>query len=226
MKTNSIVGKWIASLTIIAALSGCASVSVKQGATYAVPQMPQQIYVEGFDTTQGEWNVDRQGPDLADFQQNLQTMMATGISSDLTTKLIPASITSSAQALPPQNAWVIRGEFVRVNQGSRALRAFVGFGAGGTKLETIVHVYDLQSGYSGTPFMSFTTTGGSGAMPGALASLGPIGAVVKGVAGSAKGLTQDTARTSREITAQISEYMYRSGWITKDQYISPKTMGD
>jgi len=50
--------------------------------------------------------------------------------------------------------------------------------------------------------------------------------VVKGVAGSAKGLTPDTARTSREITAQISEYMYRSGWITKDQYISPKTMGD
>ena len=102
-----------------------------------------------------------------------------------------------------------------MNQGSRALRAFVGFGAGRTKLETIVHVYDLQAGYSGMPFMSFTTSGGSGAMPGALASIGPIGAVVKGVAGAAKGLTQDTARTSREITAQLSEYMYRSGWISE-----------
>jgi hypothetical protein len=226
MKTNSIIGKCIVGLTLVTALAGCASVSVKQGTTYAVPHMPQQIYVEAFDTTQGEWNVDRQQVDLSDFQQNLQTMLSTGISSDLTNKLVPASATSSAQALPPQNAWVIRGEFVRVNQGSRALRAFVGFGAGGTKLETIVHVYDLQNGYGGTPFMSFTTTGGSGAMPGAVASLGPIGAVIKGVAGSAKGLTQDTARTSRMITAQISEYMYRSGWITKDQYIPPKTLGD
>src|SRR5277367_7047436 len=102
MKTNSFPGKWIAGLIVVAALSGCASVSVKQGATYAVPQMPQQIYVEGFDTTQGEWNVDRQGQDLADFQQNLQTMLATGISTDITNKLVPASMTSSAQALPPQ----------------------------------------------------------------------------------------------------------------------------
>src|SRR5471030_520166 len=149
MKTNSMVGGWVVGATLALALAGCASVSVKQGATYAVPQMPQQIYVEGFDTTQGEWNVDRQGPDLADFQQNLQTMLATGISTDLTNKLVPASITGSAQALPPQNAWVIRGEFVRVNQGSRALRAVVGFGAGGTKLETVVHVYDLQNGYTG-----------------------------------------------------------------------------
>ncbi|MCE0484512.1 MAG: DUF4410 domain-containing protein [Methylacidiphilales bacterium] len=188
--------------------------------------MPQQIYVEGFDTTQGEWNVDRQGTELVDFQQNLQTMLTTGVSSDLTNKLVPASATPSAQSLPAQNAWVIRGEFVRVNQGSRALRALVGFGAGGTKLETIVHVYDLQNGYTGTPFMSFTTTGGSGAMPGGLASIGPIGAVIKGVAGAAKGLTQDTARTSRMITAQISEHMYRSGWIGKDKYIPPKTLGD
>ncbi|MCE0521278.1 MAG: DUF4410 domain-containing protein [Methylacidiphilales bacterium] len=213
-------------LALVLSFVGCASVSVKQGATYAVPQMPQQIFVEGFDTTQGEWNVDRQGPDLADFQQNLQTMLATGTASDLTNKLAPASITSSAQALPAQNAWVIRGEFVRVNQGSRALRAFVGFGAGRTTLQTVVHVYDLQAGYNGMPFMSFATTGGSGAMPGAVESIGPIGAVIKGVAGSAKGLTQDAARTSREITAQISEYMYKSGWITQAQYISPKTMGD
>jgi hypothetical protein len=226
MKTSSIVGQWITSLAVIAALSGCASVSVKQGATYAVPHMPQQIYVEGFDTTQGEWNVDRQDTDLADFQQNLQNMLSTGISTDLTNKLIPASVTSSAQSLAPQNAWVIRGEFVRVNQGSRALRAIVGFGAGGTKLETVVHVYDLQAGYSGIPFMSFATTGGSGALPGAVASGGPIGAAVSGVAGSAKGLTHDAERTSRMITAQISEYMYRSGWITKDQYIAPKTLGD
>jgi len=220
------IGNWFAGAALVLLLSGCASVSVKQGTTYAVPQMPQQIYVVGFDTAQGEWNVDRQDTNLTDFQQNLQNMLATGTATDITKKLIPASVVPSAEGLPPQNAWVIRGEFVRVNQGSRALRAAIGFGAGGTKLETIVHVYDLQNGYNGMPFMSFTTSGGSGAMPGAVASAGPIGAAIKGVAGAAKGLTQDTSRTGRMITAQISEYMYKSGWITKDQYIAPKTIGN
>src|SRR5271170_6514048 len=101
------IGKWFTASALVLALSGCASVSVKQGTMYATAQMPQQIYVEGFNTTQGEWNVDRQGPDLADFQQNLQTMLATGMSTDITNKLVPASITSSGQGLPPQNAWVI-----------------------------------------------------------------------------------------------------------------------
>lgn len=218
--------KWIGGAILALGFSGCASVSVDQGATYSVPQMPQHIYVESFDTTQGEWNVDRQGPALADFQQNLQKMMVAAISTDLTNKLVPASATSSARALPPENAWVVRGEFVRVNQGSRALRALVGFGAGGTKLVTVVRVYDLQKGYGGMPFMSFSTTGGSGAMPGAFTSLTPVTAVVSGIAGSAKGLTQDTSRTAREITAEISEYMYRNGWISKAQYIPPKTLGD
>jgi hypothetical protein len=36
------------------------------------------------------------------------------------------------------------------------------------------------------------------------------------------GLTEDTAQTAREITAELSDYMYRSGWISKDKWIEPK----
>ena len=218
------LSKWARGLSMVAVLAGCASVSVNQGTELAVPQMPKQIFVTGFDTTQGVWNVDRQGYTLSDFQLNLQQMLSAGISADVADKLqVPTSIVNNPMSLTSQNAWLVTGQFVRVNQGSRLLRATVGFGAGGTKLETVVRVYDLQNGYSQTPFLTFTTEGGSGAMPGGLESVGPIGAAVKAAAGAAKGLTNDTKRTARMITAEISQYMYQSGWIPQSMYIKPKT---
>ena len=66
--------------------------------------------------------------------------------------------------------WLIRGEFTRVNQGSRLLRSTIGFGAGGTKVETNVYVYDLSKS-STTPFLTFSTSGGSNAEPGAITGL-------------------------------------------------------
>ncbi len=221
--------KWTVWGTLVAtvlAVAGCASVSVDQeGTSIPVPQMPQHIYVAGFGTGTGVWEVDRSGAQLADFQQNLQKMLQTGVVADLSDKLVSASATDeSYKSLPPQNAWVITGEFIRVNQGSRFLRMAIGLGAGGTKVETSVHVYDLQHGYRDRPFLNFVTIGGSGAQPGMVESLGLIGAAVKGVAGSARGLTDDTARTGREITAEISEYMFVHRWIPKSEYIRPKIL--
>jgi hypothetical protein len=46
--------------------------------------------------------------------------------------------------------------------------------------------------------------------------------VASGAGGIAHGLTEDTARTAREITAELSDYMYRNGWISKDKWIAPK----
>jgi hypothetical protein len=124
---------------------------------------------------------------------------------------------------------VIRGKFVRVNQGSRFLRSAIGFGAGGTKLETMVEVYDL-SDLSHRPFLTFSTTGGSNAEPGAITGIATdpltlgVGVVTGGAGGLAHGLTEDTKRTAREITAELSDYMYRSGWIPEDNWIKPKQL--
>jgi len=117
----------------------------------------------------------------------------------------------------------VRGEFVKVQQGSRLLRSAVGFGAGGTKLETRVEVYDLAQN-STTPFLTFSTTGGSGAEPGAIlaVSADPLQIAIGGVTGAAHGLSEDTKRTAREITAEFSDYMYKRGWISEDQWIKPK----
>lgn len=203
-------------------LAGCASVSVKNldagGASFPPAMKPDVIYVLPFDTGYGEFNVDRQGADLADFKQNLQQMLSAALTAEIPEHLVPAQAINS---LPrPSNAWVVCGRFIRVNQGSRLLRSTVGFGAGGTKMETQVFVYNLADNAT-APFLTFQTTGGSGASPGMI-SAGPVGAAVGAVGGAAKGVSDDTARTSRAITAALSDYMYKQGWISKEQRLTPK----
>jgi hypothetical protein len=49
-----------------------------------------------------------------------------------------------------------------------------------------------------------------------------IGLVVGGAGGIAHGLTEDSARTAREITATLSDYMFRHGMIDADKWVHPK----
>ena len=210
-------------IATIAALTGCASVSVKNldagGASFPPGIKPDVIYVLPFDTSYGEFNVDRQGADLDAFKQNLQQMMFAALVADVSQHLVPAK---AVNGLPGQsNAWVIAGRFIRVNQGSRLLRSTIGFGAGGTKMEAQIFVYNLADN-ARAPFLTFETTGGSGASPGMI-SAGPVGAAVGSVSGAAKGVTDDVERTSRMITAALSNYMYQQGWIPKSQRLSPKS---
>jgi hypothetical protein len=210
-------------------LTGCASISVGPVSEVATEQMPQRIYVTPFSTAHGEFNVDREGADLKAFKSNLQDLMMSAIATNLTKRLIPAGITLQQGWTQPEKAWVIRGRFVRVNQGSRFLRGVIGFGMGGTKLETVVEVYDL-SDLSRQPFLTFSTTGGSNAEPGAVTGLAtdPLTLVLQtaasGAGGVAHGLTEDTSRTAREITAELSNYMFKQGWIPADKWIKPKRL--
>jgi hypothetical protein len=119
-------------------LVGCASVSVKNldagGTSFPPGVKPVVIYVAPFETAGGEFNVDREGADLADFKQNLQQMLSAALTAEIPLHLVPAQAVNRVPA--QSNAWIVCGRFVRVNQGSRLLRSTVGFGAGGTKMET------------------------------------------------------------------------------------------
>ncbi len=225
---NKVLGGIGISIGLILALVGCASISVQQGSQYATKQMPKTIYVEPFITSTGTFNVDREGQELATFKTGLQNMMTAGITEDVADKLGVTAV--DARKFHPklnENAWVIRGEFIQVNQGSRALRGIVGFGAGGTKMLTKVEVYDI-SGNDPKPFLTFSTTGGSNAEPGAISAIAttPLMIVIQAAASSAGGIghgvSEDTARTARQVTATLSNYMYASGWIPKDKWIQPK----
>lgn len=208
-------------------VTGCASISVQPGYNDETDLAPKKVYVEAFDTTKGDFRVDRDGDELVAFKKDLQHMMSAGISYDLTKRLIPTTAVEGCPKFHHQQAWVIKGEFVRVEQGSRLLRGAVGFGLGATKLVCKVTVDNLADTKPG-PFLSFTTTGGSNAEPGAITAFAtdPLTIIIQAAAGSlgnvAHGITEDTNRTAREITATLSDYMYQHGWISKDKWVKPK----
>jgi hypothetical protein len=213
---------------VLLTLTGCASISVQpRSENLARAIAPRTIYIAEFSTAHGDFRVDRDGAELRDFKTNLQALLQTAMARDLTKRLIPAQDTRHPEALPLEDSWLVRGEFTRVYQGSRLLRGTIGFGLGGTKLETKVQVYDLRS-HDAEPFLTFRTTGGSNAEPGAITGIATdpltlgVGLVVSGAGGVAHGLSEDSARTAREITAMLSDYMFRHGMVDADKWVHPK----
>ena len=198
---------------------------MEDGTERVTQKIPELSYVTGFSTCAGcisKWIA--RGLSLTDFKKNLQLMLKTAMVTDLTDRLVPAAAGTKADgARHTKIAWLVRGQFTIVNQGSRLLRSAIGFGAGQTKVETRVQVYDLATS-SITPFLTFATTGGSGSEPGAILAFttDPLEIAVGGVSGAAHGLSEDTKRTAREITAEFSDYMYKRGWISEDAWIKPK----
>ncbi|PTX92172.1 hypothetical protein DB346_24850 [Verrucomicrobia bacterium LW23] len=212
-------------LAILCLITGCASVSVKDvhKSNLAGHTRPVCIYVADFDTKSGDWKVDRTGTDLATFKRDVNNMVVDAIA-----ERIDKNITASVHLRPgqtmPANGWLLTGRFVRVYQGSRALRMVVGLGAGGTKMETQIVVRDLSS--EGAPVvLSTTTTGGSNAEPGAIFNADPFSMAATAVMNSGRGLSEDSIRTARMIVALISQYGAEKGWIDPSRAMAPKREG-
>jgi Domain of unknown function (DUF4410) len=203
-------------------LVGCASVGVRNPAQAANPKLPKQIFVADFDTSKGTFHVSRSGDQLVTLQQKTANVLANYLVADLTKSVVPASRQDGSRKTRT-DAWLITGEFVRVNEGSRALRGLIGAGAGGTKMETIVRVYDL-SRLSKEPVLQFETSGGSNAEPGAVLG-GMFGALPNALRNAgARGVTDDTARTAREITAMVADYYAKNGGQPSGPSVKPKIL--
>jgi Domain of unknown function (DUF4410) len=204
-------------------LAGCASVGVRNP-TQATgnPKLPKQIFVADFDTSKGAFRVNRSGDELVNLQEKTANVLADYLVSDLTKSVIPATRQNGSRRTRA-DAWLITGEFVRVNEGSRALRGLIGLGAGGTKMETVVRVYDL-SRLSKEPVLQFETSGGSNAEPGAAAG-GLFGALPNALRNAgARGVTDDAARTARQITAMVADYYAKNGGRLPGSGLKPKIL--
>lgn len=216
-------------------LGGCASVSVRSVEKthhQPAPRLPTTVYVKNFATPEENFRVDRSGEALATFRQQLSERLSRQLEKRLDHNLISGNIVSRSFIPPSGNAWLIDGRFDRVAQGSRALRALLGFGSGGTKIETTAIVYDLST-TKPTPFLVIQTTGGSNAMPGAVANINPlmllpsvVGFIVGAAGGAHSGLGFDANRTAREIIAVVSAYTAERGMIPPEQAMQPKMLGN
>ena len=176
------------------------------------------------------FHVDRSDNDLLTFVKNERRAFAESLVEQLTKRIAPAEILPEGRPLPAGNYWVVSGVYDRVNQGSRLLRAAVGFGSGGTKMETRVQIATL-SGYWPDTFLTMITTGGSGMAPGFWAAFTPAlvfywpAAVANAGGASLSGISLDRNRTAREITAALSEYCLHHRLITPQNARHPKKLG-
>lgn len=221
-------------IAILAALlfASCASVSVDDLHYADSPSVaPEKIFVEPFDVDKGVVRVDRQGRELPKFKEELAARMLQEIVSRLTKSVAPAEAIAYGETPPKGNHWLVRGKILRVHQGSRALRWLVGLGAGGTKMETSVALADL-SGNMPRSLLSFETTGGSNLTQGvggvvAFPVTGPMALTsATGVLdGAVTGVSFDTKRTARQITAVINDFLHRHGHLKDKPRMKPKLLG-
>jgi hypothetical protein len=208
-------------------LSACSSVSVKDWQHTPGATRPAHVYVVPFDTTSGAFKIagDKTGGVAPAFRKDVADKLADYTVQNVSKHVVPASRVPSAAAAP-KSGWLISGRFIRVNTGNRGLRMMVGLGSGGTKVETAVEVFDLASNRT-KPFLHFTTTGGSNAMPGFITSGGPgVASTYALISGAGQGVTDDAARTSRMITGTLSEYFGERGWTPKGKVFKVKKPGE
>lgn len=206
--------------------------SVSDSRAKVLPKtLPQEILVRGFHTPDAVFQVDRYGRELRDFQATTRERLTRQLVRRLRRHVAPARAIAETAPAPRGNYWLLEGEFIRVNQGSRLLRAGIGFGAGGTKVETVARLYDL-SGKTPRLLLTMSTTGGSNAEPGAIGAFNPVTMAftpifvgLNALGGARHGLTFDTVRTAREIVAVISEFSHHAGLIPKEQVLSAKRLG-
>ncbi len=191
-------------------LSGCGSIhtAAMPSASVKLTPNPPHIYLAPFDTSTGKWMVGRDGVDLVNFKEDFQTNFINQLQTRLE-KLAPTEPRWVDNL--PDHGWLVAGEFITVNQGSRALRTAIGLGLGETTLQTTVYVYDLEvsktqyvlSFRTGVPDSKNDTGAGSGSTPAGLSFPEPVTTSV--ALGS--GLKLDTTRTCREIAAYLAQYM-------------------
>jgi hypothetical protein len=218
----------LALLALLLVFTGCASVSTHSRERFGEPTRtiaPEIIYVQGFVTPADVFRVDRPEAEAKDLREEESQRLARNIVWRVRDHILPSSLLPTDAKPPCGNYWLVTGKFVRVNQGSRALRMVIGFGAGGTKVETEVEVFDL-SGAVPELVMRFRTTGGSNAQPGAIANTSWFFAGLSGASLAFTGIRFDIARTSREITASLSQELALQGVHPSDKRaMRPKQLG-
>lgn len=190
-------------------LTGCGSIHTAPlpSSTVKLTPNPPHIYIAPFDTSTGKWLVGREGVELVNFKEDFQTNFQHQLEVRLR-KLAPTEQRWVDNL--PDHGWLVAGEFITVDQGSRALRTLVGVGAGETTLQTKVYVYDLDVSKTqyvlafrtGVPDTRENTGAGSGSMPSGVTGEPILTGVALG-----SGLKLDTTRTCREIAAILSQYL-------------------
>jgi len=217
-------------------LGACSSVSVieEHENTALVPKSPpSELLVRPFGISKdAPFDVAQATPE-EDVRKKVGYIIAEGVLSRGSRWIAPSRILEAGQK-PPRRGVLIEGRLLMAQQGSRILRLGIGLGAGRTRMETTVNVYNLEASAE-KPWLSFKTTGGSNIEPGLLAGLivpSPVTVpILLGIASGAastvgklnKGVTQDSKRTGRTVVALVHDALVTHGLAPRKAW--PKRSG-
>ena len=203
------------SVLLLAACSSVSTVEEKENAALAPKTAPAQLFVRPFEVPVGA-DFDVAPPrGEEDARATVSRTIIEGLLSRGTRWIAPTTVLEDPKKTPVKGL-LVDGKILRAEQGSRALRIGIGFGAGRTHLDTTVRVFNLDASAK-KPWLTFKTTGGSNMEPGLVAGLvvpspatlpliaGLAGSAVSGVTKSHKGVSQDGKRTGRAIVAAIHD---------------------
>jgi hypothetical protein len=224
----------VVAMAIAATLFGCASADVNQ--TYkaqgALP-MPDLVIVHTFAVTPAEVQLDRglmagavRGSQYATTSYE-ETQVGHIVADKLAQKLVDdlqaqgiTAVRDSRGVRPSATTLVITGEFTNVDQGNQSKRVWIGFGLGGSTVQTTVHAFQ-----GGLLVAEGETSTASGLKPGMAASAGvavatggvaPLAVGAAGAAGSEAFLTgveSDASRTAEQIAKKIKQGYINRGWL-------------
>ena len=225
------------SLTVLAATLafGCANAKINtiQAAPTGLMVKPPVLLVYDFAVTPEDALTDSFGAyskrvGKAESKEiHLAHATAVSLSEQLVAKLQKRGIAAERafdDRAPPLHAFVIQGQFLEVDRGSRLKRMVIGFGAGSSKLVARVQVYqaldwglrriaEAEATASGSKAPGMAVPLGAGAAVGSVVTSAAVSGgmnVVKEVRG---GMTADAGRMAEEI-AKRAEAFYRSrGWL-------------
>ena len=125
---------------------------------------------------------------------------------------------------PLGNMLLIHGQFLSVDEGSRAARMLVGFGAGRTKVVTRTQVYyytaerqdllkELEAVATSGSKPGFILPLGVGTATGKVARSAVIGGGVAVAGELGADVEADTRRTGEELAAALKVYFEQQGWL-------------
>ncbi len=208
---------FLSSLACLLTLCSCSSVGVYSVRSKSTPprQAPTRIWVERFSAPMSAFQLgERSASEKRVLRDEIVANLARSTAGQLRTHAANSSVVGSS-GFPAPGSWIVRGRILRVDQGSRALRAGIGLGAGRTEMRTSVSV--LRVTETGVlPLLKFNTTGNSGMEPGVALGIatGGVGTAVSAasaagtlVMSSLPGVSTDIDRTSYEIAAVLSVYL-------------------
>jgi hypothetical protein len=214
-------------------VAGCAPTDVRPVGTTAAGQplpRPERVVVHDFVVSLSDIR-QNSGPGArllrrlsrdpqSEEQAKVGRDVAGSFSDELVKEIVALGLPAErAPRLPslPDKTLGIDGQFVSIDEGNRARRLVIGFGAGGTEVTAHVQVY---MGMPRGPLLvqEFETKAESSKKPGAAVTMGAGAAVGAGVAagGAASGALEtqagveaDARRTAKALAKQLAELFTR-----------------